>query len=229
MQNRVAELGLDFEAAHAVSSIYRAANAVRGYVTTEVLRPVDISWTGFVVMWVVWIADGLETRRAAESAAISKATLTGVVKTLEARGWMEKVGREDDRRLVELHLTPSGKALMEDLYPKFNAIESRVVRGISPTRQKAMTKSLREIVTSIEAFGSRRDPPNRTSVPQRRHERLEDTRLLVVRRGGVLRMPLHAEVPAVVVVEQPTASIVPSQAYAEACSPSPSRPRPWWW
>ena len=154
MQNRVAELGLDFEAAHAVSSIYRAANAVRGYVTTEVLRPVDISWTGFVVMWVVWIADGLETRRAAESAAISKATLTGVVKTLEARGWMEKVGREDDRRLVELHLTPSGKALMEDLYPKFNAIESRVVRGISPTRQKAMTKSLREIVTSIEASGS---------------------------------------------------------------------------
>ena len=118
MQSRVAELELDFEAAHAVSSIYRAANAVRGYVTTEVLRPVDITWTGFVVMWVVWIADGLETRRAAESAAISKATLTGVVKTLEARGWMEKVGREDDRRLVELHLTPSGKALMEDLYPQ---------------------------------------------------------------------------------------------------------------
>ena len=154
MQNRVAELGLDFEAAHAVSSIYRAANAVRGYVTTEVLRPVDISWTGFVVMWVVWIADGLETRHAADSAAISKATLTGVVKTLEARGWMEKVGREDDRRLVELHLTSSGKALMEDLYPKFNSIESRVVRGISSSRQKTMTKSLRDIVTSIEASGS---------------------------------------------------------------------------
>ena len=154
MRSRVTELELDFEAAHAVSSIYRAANAVRTYVTNEVLRPVDITWTGFVVMWVVWIWDGMETRRAAEAAAISKATLTGVVKTLEARGWMEKRGRKDDRRLVELRLTPAGKALMEDLYPKFNAIESRVVRGISPTRQKAMTKSLREIVTSIEASGS---------------------------------------------------------------------------
>ena len=30
MQSRVAALELDFEAAHAVSSIYRAANAVRG-------------------------------------------------------------------------------------------------------------------------------------------------------------------------------------------------------
>jgi DNA-binding MarR family transcriptional regulator len=151
MQSHVAALALDFEAAHAVSSIYRAANAVRMHVTNEVLRPADITWTGFVVMWVVWIWDGLETRRAAESAAISKATLTGVVKTLEARGWIEKRGREDDRRLVELYLTPSGKALMEDLYPKFNAIEARVVRGISPRRQKEMTKSLRAIVTAIES------------------------------------------------------------------------------
>ena len=151
MRSRVTELELDFEAAHAVSSIYRAANAVRAYVTNEVLRPADLTWTGFVVMWVVWIWDGLETRRAAESAAISKATLTGVVKTLEARGWIERRGREDDRRLVELHLTPSGEALMEELYPEFNAIEARVVKDISPSRQKAMTKSLREIVTAIES------------------------------------------------------------------------------
>jgi DNA-binding MarR family transcriptional regulator len=101
-------------------------------------------------MWVVWIWDGLETRHAAESAAISKATLTGVVKTLEARGWMEKQGREDDRRLVELRLTDSGKALMEDLYPQFNAIEARVVGGLSKKRTKEMTTSLRAIVTSIE-------------------------------------------------------------------------------
>ncbi|MDX6326123.1 MAG: hypothetical protein QOK15_2477, partial [Nocardioidaceae bacterium] len=79
---------------------------------------------------------------------------TGVVKTLEARGWMEKRGREDDRRLVELRLTPAGKALMEDLYPKFNSIESRVTRNISETQQKAMTRSLREIVTAIESSGS---------------------------------------------------------------------------
>jgi MarR family transcriptional regulator, organic hydroperoxide resistance regulator len=153
MRNKVSGLELDFEAAHAVSSIYRAANAVRGYVTNEVLRPAGLTWTGFVVMWVVWIWDGVETRRAAESAAISKATLTGVVKTLEARGWLERRGSEGDRRLVELRLTPTGKALMEDLYPKFNAIEARVVAGLSPSRQQSMTKSLRGIVTSIEGMG----------------------------------------------------------------------------
>jgi len=100
----------------------------------------------------------METRHAAESAAISKATLTGVVKTLEARGWIEKHGREDDRRLVELHLTPSGKALMEGLYPKFNAIETRVVSSLSSKRQKDMTRSLRAIVTAIESSGGSSEP-----------------------------------------------------------------------
>ncbi len=158
MQSQVTSLELDFEAAHAVSSIYRAANAVRTHVTNEVLRPSGITWTGFVVLWVVWIWDGMETRHAAESAAISKATLTGVVKTLEARGWIEKRGREDDRRLVELHLTPSGKELMGELYPKFNAIETRVVASLSTKRQKEMTTSLRSIVTAIESSGSSAEP-----------------------------------------------------------------------
>jgi DNA-binding MarR family transcriptional regulator len=150
MRSHIAALDLDFEAAHAVSSIYRAANAVRTHITNEVLRHYDISWTGFVVLWVVWIFDELETRRAAEAAAISKATLTGVVKTLEARGWIQKAGRLHDRRLVVLTLTPSGVALMQEVYPKFNAIEAQVVQSLSARRQKDMTRSLREIVTALE-------------------------------------------------------------------------------
>jgi DNA-binding MarR family transcriptional regulator len=153
MREHVESLGLDFAAAHAVSSIYRAANAVRSYVWNELLRPYDITWTGFVVLWVVWIFDGMETRHAAEAAAISKATLTGVAKTLQARGWVEKRGRSDDRRLVELHLTDAGKALMEELYPKFNAIETKVVGRLSGERTRGMTDSLRDIVTTIEETG----------------------------------------------------------------------------
>src|SRR6185437_7451826 len=60
--------------------------------------------SGFVVMWVVWIWDGMETRHVAESAAISKATLTGVMKTLESRGWLIRESSVADRRLVQLRL-----------------------------------------------------------------------------------------------------------------------------
>ncbi len=151
MRGQVAALGLDVDAARAVSSIYRAANAVRTHITNEVLRPHDISWTGFVVMWVVWTEGALETRQVADAAAISKATLTGVVKTLAARGWIERRGREDDHRLVELTLTPCGVALMEEVFPHFNAVEAEVVKGLSSRRRKDLTSSLRHIVSVIEA------------------------------------------------------------------------------
>ena len=125
MSTHVSDLPLNFPAAAAVSSLYRAANAVRLHLTNSVLREHGLTWTGFVVLWVVWIWDGLETRRAAENAAISKATLTGVVKTLEARGLITRRVSAIDRRLVNLELTPAGLTLMKELYPAFNAAESR--------------------------------------------------------------------------------------------------------
>ena len=110
----------------------------------------------FVVLWAVWIWDDVETRHAAESAAISKATLTGVVKTLESRGLLTRRVSEADRRLVILELTPAGDALMRDLYPVFNAAESEVVAGLSDRSLKDLTRSLRLIVTELEA----REPAN---------------------------------------------------------------------
>jgi DNA-binding MarR family transcriptional regulator len=115
-----------------------------------VLRKHGLTWTGFVVLWVVWIWDGLETRRAAENAAISKATLTGVVKTLEARGLMTRQVGATDRRLVNLELTPAGLSLMNELYPVFNAAEAEVVAGLSPRSLAQLTNSLRAIVTELE-------------------------------------------------------------------------------
>jgi MarR family transcriptional regulator, organic hydroperoxide resistance regulator len=160
MSTHVRELPLDYPASAAVSSLYRAANAVRLHLTNSVLREHGLSWTGFVVLWVVWIWDGLETRRAADSAAISKATLTGVVKTLEARGLIARRVSDTDRRLVNLELTPSGVALMKELYPAFNAAEAEVVAGLSPRSLAQLTNSLRSIVTNLEAKPSAQaDPP----------------------------------------------------------------------
>jgi DNA-binding MarR family transcriptional regulator len=150
VNDHVARLALDFPASHALSSLYRAANAVRNHITNLVLRKHDLTWTGFVVLWVVWIWDGMETRHVAESAAISKATLTGVVRTLESRGWITRTTDTRDRRLVRLQLTEDGVTLMEKLYPEFNAAESEIVSRLSARSVSDLTRNLRAIVTGIE-------------------------------------------------------------------------------
>jgi MarR family transcriptional regulator, organic hydroperoxide resistance regulator len=150
MTEHVAHLPLNFPAAHAVSSLYRTANAARAHLTNTVLRRYDLTWTGFLVMWTVWIWDGRETRDVAESASISKATLTGVVKTLESHGWIRRLPVDGDRRLVFLELTPEGVALMERIYPEFNAAEAQAVEGMSERALADLTKALRRITTHLE-------------------------------------------------------------------------------
>ncbi len=150
MTERVADLPLDFSAAHAISSLYRAANAARQHLTTKVLRPADLTWTGFLVLWLLWIWERMETRRVAENVGISKATLTGVTDTLVGRGLVERIPSTVDRRLVELALTPAGTRLMTELYPRFNVAEAELVAELSPRSLDVLTKSLRQIVRTVE-------------------------------------------------------------------------------
>jgi DNA-binding MarR family transcriptional regulator len=152
MTSRVEHLAMDFPAAHAVSSVYRAANAARGHLTNTALRPHDLTWTGFLVLWLLWIWDRMETRRVAENVGISKATLTGVTNTLVARGLVQRIPGTVDRRLVELELTDEGQRLMTDLFPKFNAAEAELVAGISESDREVLTRCLRQIVTTAESL-----------------------------------------------------------------------------
>ncbi|MEQ6902698.1 MarR family transcriptional regulator [Nocardioides sp. YIM 152588] len=150
-RERVQHLPLDFAASHALLSIYRAANAVRGRLTNAVLRPHDLTWTGFLVLWTLWIWDSMETRDVAESVGISKGTLTGVAKTLMARGLIDRVPSTEDRRLVNLQLSEAGLALMDSIYPEFNKTESRIVGNVDAEQLEIMTAALRSLVESSES------------------------------------------------------------------------------
>jgi MarR family transcriptional regulator, organic hydroperoxide resistance regulator len=149
-RDRVQHLPLDFAASHALLSLYRAANAVRAHLSNSVLRPHDLTWTGFLVMWNLWIWDSMETRDIAESVGISKGTLTGVAKTLGARGLIERIPSTVDRRLVNLKLTAAGLALMDEIYPVFNKTESAVVGGVEAQQLQTMTDALRQLVETSE-------------------------------------------------------------------------------
>lgn len=149
-RERVQHLPLDFAASHALLSLYRAANAVRARLTNQVLRPHDLTWTGFLVLWTLWIWNSMETRDVADSVGISKGTLTGVAKTLMARGLVERIPSTVDRRLVNLQLSPAGLALMDEIYPEFNSTESQLVGDLTPEQVAITTDALRSLVETSE-------------------------------------------------------------------------------
>lgn len=150
VENRLSHMQLDFEAMAVMSNLFRAASAVRNHFERNVLAPSGLSWTAFVVLWVTWIWEPAETREIAGEAGISKATLTGVLSTLEKRGLAMRSRSADDGRLVLVTLTPAGEKLMADLFPKFNKQEVEVVAPLGQGQRVALADMLRAITAKLD-------------------------------------------------------------------------------
>jgi DNA-binding MarR family transcriptional regulator len=150
---RLSHMTLDFQAMAVTSNLFRAASAVRNHFERTVLAQHELSWTAFVVLWVTWIWEPIETRQIADEGGFSKATLTGVLTTLEGRKFVEREKSPTDGRLVLVRLTPSGRKLMDSLFPAFNNEEKSVASVISAADQPVVAEALRAITERAE--GSR--------------------------------------------------------------------------
>jgi DNA-binding MarR family transcriptional regulator len=117
----------------------------------QVLVDEDLSWAAFTVLFVLWIWGDQQTRHLAEEAGVTKGTLTGVLKTLEKRGLARRRAHDGDGRLVLVSLEPKGLAVIERLFPAFNAGEARVSSDLTEDEKNQLAALLRKIIRSAEA------------------------------------------------------------------------------
>jgi DNA-binding MarR family transcriptional regulator len=150
VDERLAGMDIDFQAMAVTSNLFRAASAVRNHLERSVLAAHDLSWSAFVVLWVVWIWEDIETREIAAEAGFSKATLTGVLNTLEKRGYSTRKRSKDDGRLVIVSMTAKGRKLMEQLFPLFNKQEQFVASALAGKTQPIVADGLRKITELTE-------------------------------------------------------------------------------
>jgi DNA-binding MarR family transcriptional regulator len=151
IRKRIGDYPLDFAAMAAVSNIYRAANAIRNHMERDVLAEEDLSWAAFTVLFVLWIWGDQQTRHLAAEAGVTKGTLTGVLKTLEKRDFAQRRGHDEDGRLVIVTLRPRGRAVIEHLFPAFNAGEALVSSSLTPEEKEQLAFLLRKIIRSVES------------------------------------------------------------------------------
>lgn len=136
---------LDYESMAVIANLFRAASAARNHFERTILLQHDLSWTAFVVLWVTWIWEPIETRQIATEGGFSKATLTGVLGTLEGRKLLTREKSKDDGRLVVVKLTSSGRKMMDKLFPEFNQHESKLVSVLAKDKKIETAEALRKI------------------------------------------------------------------------------------
>jgi DNA-binding MarR family transcriptional regulator len=143
---QLGHLPLDFRAMWAVSNLFRASAAIRRHMESRVLAVDRLSWTSFVALWVLWVWGEMESRDLASAVGISRPTSTGVVTTLERRGFVRRRKSAEDGRMVRVSLTDRGRAKIEELFPRFNAEEAAVTAHLSAEQQEAMAAMLRSML-----------------------------------------------------------------------------------
>ncbi len=146
---QLGHLPLDFRAMWAVSNLFRASAAIRRHMEAKVLSDDRLSWTSFVALWVLWVWGEMDSRDLAAAVGISRPTSTGVVTTLEGRGWVRRSRTTDDGRLVRVSLTETGRRKIEHLFPRFNAEEVELTNHLDPQEQERLAAFLRSMLRRV--------------------------------------------------------------------------------
>ena len=116
-------------AARNVVSIYR-----------PVLEPLGLTHPQDLVMLALWEQAPRSLGELADELAMEPATLSPIVKRLQAQGLIARARRADDERVLEISLTPDGAALRERALAVPEQIMARV--GMDATQIAALRDAL---------------------------------------------------------------------------------------
>jgi DNA-binding MarR family transcriptional regulator len=146
---RTAGRELDLSAMFVVQDVFRAAAALRSRLESAALQDEGLTWSGFTMLFCLWVWGPLETRELALRMGVTRPTVSGVTDTLERRHLVERRGHAEDGRLRTVALTAAGERTFEELFPRFNAEESRACAGLAASERSHLAALLRRLVTTL--------------------------------------------------------------------------------
>ena len=103
LQERIAtthvkDLAVDIDAMAVISNIFRISVLFHNQAEKRFLLKHHLTFSGFTVLWVLWVFGRMESYQLAEECGIAKGTLTGIVNTLEKYQFAERELHPSDGR-----------------------------------------------------------------------------------------------------------------------------------
>lgn len=108
----------DVAAAETCMSLMRAAGEVYEFFDDYFGR-FGVSQGRFIILVLLWLnEDGLSPADLADQAGVSRATVTGLLDGLQNSGLLVREAHTEDRRMLNVRLTPRGRDLVKEVLPE---------------------------------------------------------------------------------------------------------------
>jgi DNA-binding MarR family transcriptional regulator len=92
----------------------------------------------------------------ANRANVTRATITGLLDRLEREGLVERQNHPSDRRMLTVHLTKRGKALIRSILPEHFCRTEELMASLTSREQKTFVKLLGKLRSSASALSDPR-------------------------------------------------------------------------
>lgn len=130
--------------------LFLAATRLTGPAWGRLLEQQGVSPAGFFLLRMLYGEDGLRPGEVARQAMITPASVTSVADTLERRGQLERRRDDADRRAVRLHITPAGRAVVEETGRGMAGQVGRLFGTVDPADEPAVRRFL---LAAIDRLG----------------------------------------------------------------------------
>ncbi len=117
----------------------------------RVLRPLDVSQAGGLVLGLLRDHGALTPSELGDRLIVSRATVTGLVDSLQRRGLVRRVPHDVDRRRLLVELTDEGRDVLARLRPLVHDNERRWLAGLSDDELRKLIGMLRRAQESLDA------------------------------------------------------------------------------
>lgn len=164
---------LDPSAAEAFLHLLRTGDEAFG-VTDKNLSEHSISHGRFGVLMLLWRseqqpADKMAAKEdcecgprtpaeLADAAGVTRATMTGLVDTLERDGFVKREPDPTDRRTISVRLTAKGEKFLGEFLPGHFKLISELMTPLSESERKTLVRLLNKIQQQAADLNPRREP-----------------------------------------------------------------------
>lgn len=161
----------DLDVLTAALNLVRVSNLLVSDLESRAHRPSGWTWAGFRVMFVVFVTRAAEPREVARLAGVSRASVSGVLNTLERAGLIVRERSSADRRVVTVRLTERGRRATVEAFKSNHRIEKQWLAGLSRSDLRTLVGLLHRLHSPYRAAPVRRRPGSASSPAHARRRR----------------------------------------------------------
>jgi MarR family transcriptional regulator, 2-MHQ and catechol-resistance regulon repressor len=142
------------EAERALSAyinLIRASDSIASKAAAQV-EPSGITLGQFAVLEALHHLGPMCQHTLAKKLLRSGGNITLVVDNLEKRGWVRRERQKDDRRMVQIHMTPKGARLIAKIFPEHVAAITKIMSELTENEQEELRRIAGKLGHGAETF-----------------------------------------------------------------------------